>query len=109
MNVPSGARVDALDRAGRTPLHLARSKLNILQEGDSRSLETLRGEVTQVINTCLMYLLLGLGIDTNVTIQCDSIHLNIHREHYVARTKECLSTNAVNYTVSLHITIILKV
>ncbi|KTG41384.1 hypothetical protein cypCar_00026900 [Cyprinus carpio] len=43
-----GARVDALDRAGRTPLHLARSKLNILQEGDSRSLETLRGEVTQV-------------------------------------------------------------
>lgn len=45
----SGARVDALDRAGRTPLHLARSKLNILQEGDSRSIETLRGEVTQVI------------------------------------------------------------
>ncbi|MEQ2203255.1 hypothetical protein XENOCAPTIV_027584 [Xenoophorus captivus] len=44
----SGARVDALDRAGRTPLHLARSKLNILQEGESRSLETLRGEVTQV-------------------------------------------------------------
>lgn len=43
-----GARVDALDRAGRTPMHLARSKLNILQEGDSRSLETLRGEVTQV-------------------------------------------------------------
>lgn len=44
----SGARVDALDRAGRTPLHLARSKLNILQEGESRSLETLRGEVLQV-------------------------------------------------------------
>lgn len=42
--------MDALDRAGRTPLHLARSKLNILQEGDSRSLETLRGEVTQVEN-----------------------------------------------------------
>lgn len=40
--------MDALDRAGRTPLHLARSKLNILQEGESRSLETLRGEVTQV-------------------------------------------------------------
>lgn len=40
--------MDALDRAGRTPLHLARSKLNILQEGDSGSLETLRGEVTQV-------------------------------------------------------------
>lgn len=40
--------MDALDRAGMTPLHLARSKLNILQEGDSRSLETLRGEVTQV-------------------------------------------------------------
>lgn len=46
----SGARVDALDRAGRTPLHLARSKLSILQDGDSRSLETLRGEVTQVNN-----------------------------------------------------------
>ncbi|KAF3846872.1 hypothetical protein F7725_003950 [Dissostichus mawsoni] len=44
-----GARVDALDRAGRTPLHLARSKLNILQDGDSRSIETLRGEVTQII------------------------------------------------------------
>lgn len=72
MNVPSGARVDALDRAGRTPLHLARSKLNILQEGDSRSLETLRGEVTQVINSCLMYLMLGLGIDTkDSTILCD--------------------------------------
>lgn len=42
--------MDALDRAGRTPLHLARSKLNILQEGDSRSIETLRGEVTQVEN-----------------------------------------------------------
>lgn len=40
--------MDALDRAGRTPLHLARSKLNILQDGDSRSIETLRGEVTQV-------------------------------------------------------------
>lgn len=48
--------MDALDRAGRTPLHLARSKLNILQEGDSRSLETLRGEVTQVGNalTCVL-------------------------------------------------------
>lgn len=45
-----GARVDALDRAGRTPLHLARSKLSILQDGDSHSLETLRGEVTQVNN-----------------------------------------------------------
>lgn len=45
--------MDALDRAGRTPLHLARSKLNILQEGDSRSLETLRGEVTQVSNALI--------------------------------------------------------
>ncbi|XP_052397794.1 ankyrin repeat domain-containing protein 54-like [Carassius gibelio] len=51
-----GARVDALDRAGRTPLHLARSKLNILQEGDSRSLETLRGEVTQIIQMLREYL-----------------------------------------------------
>ncbi|XP_028268599.1 ankyrin repeat domain-containing protein 54 [Parambassis ranga] len=51
-----GARVDALDRAGRTPLHLARSKLNILQEGDSRSLETLRGEVTQIIQMLIEYL-----------------------------------------------------
>lgn len=46
----SGARVDALDRAGRTPLHLARSKLSLLQDGDSHSLETLRGEVKQVSN-----------------------------------------------------------
>uniref|UniRef100_A0A671S661 Ankyrin repeat domain-containing protein 54 n=1 Tax=Sinocyclocheilus anshuiensis TaxID=1608454 RepID=A0A671S661_9TELE len=51
-----GARVDALDRAGRTPLHLARSKLNILQEGDSHSLETLRGEVTQIIQMLREYL-----------------------------------------------------
>ncbi|XP_077474907.1 ankyrin repeat domain-containing protein 54 [Stigmatopora argus] len=51
-----GSRVDALDRAGRTPLHLARSKLNILQEGDSRSIETLRGEVTQVIQMLREYL-----------------------------------------------------
>ncbi|XP_066497581.1 ankyrin repeat domain-containing protein 54 isoform X2 [Hoplias malabaricus] len=51
-----GARVDALDRAGRTPLHLARSKLNILQEGESRSLETLRGEVTQIIQMLREYL-----------------------------------------------------
>uniref|UniRef100_A0AAZ3NWW2 Ankyrin repeat domain 54 n=1 Tax=Oncorhynchus tshawytscha TaxID=74940 RepID=A0AAZ3NWW2_ONCTS len=53
---PHGARVDALDRAGRTPLHLARSKLNILQEGDSRSIETLRGEVTQIIQMLREYL-----------------------------------------------------
>lgn len=52
----AGARVDALDRAGRTPLHLARSKLNILQEGESRSLETLRGEVTQIIQMLREYL-----------------------------------------------------
>ncbi|XP_051904783.1 ankyrin repeat domain-containing protein 54 [Hippocampus zosterae] len=51
-----GSRVDALDRAGRTPLHLARSKLNILQDGDSRSLETLRGEVTQIIQMLREYL-----------------------------------------------------
>lgn len=44
----SGARVDALDRAGRTPLHLARSKLNILQDGLSQSLEVVRLEVKQV-------------------------------------------------------------
>ncbi|XP_013864363.1 ankyrin repeat domain-containing protein 54 [Austrofundulus limnaeus] len=51
-----GARVDALDRAGRTPLHLARSKLNILQDGESRSLETLRGEVLQIIQMLREYL-----------------------------------------------------
>ncbi|MBN3317350.1 ANR54 protein, partial [Atractosteus spatula] len=51
-----GARVDALDRAGRTPLHLAKSKLNILQEGESHSLETLRGEVTQIIQMLREYL-----------------------------------------------------
>lgn len=46
--VPAGARVDALDRAGRTPLHLAKSKLNILQEGHSQCLEAVRLEVKQV-------------------------------------------------------------
>ena len=46
--VPPGARVDALDRAGRTPLHLAKSKLNILQEGHSQCLEAVRLEVKQV-------------------------------------------------------------
>uniref|UniRef100_W5N2I9 Ankyrin repeat domain-containing protein 54 n=1 Tax=Lepisosteus oculatus TaxID=7918 RepID=W5N2I9_LEPOC len=51
-----GARVDALDRAGRTPLHLAKSKLNILQEGESHTLETLRGEVTQIIQMLREYL-----------------------------------------------------
>ncbi|KAL4658004.1 FAD-dependent oxidoreductase domain-containing protein 2 [Arapaima gigas] len=51
-----GARVDALDRAGRTPLHLARSKLNILQEGDSHNIDTLRGEVTQIIQMLREYL-----------------------------------------------------
>lgn len=63
--------MDALDRAGRTPLHLARSKLNILQEGDSRSLETLRGEVTQVANvlTNSLYWMkqdLGLWLDPDL-------------------------------------------
>lgn len=47
----AGARVDALDRAGRTPLHLAKSKLNILQEGLSHSLEAVRLEVKQVKET----------------------------------------------------------
>lgn len=47
----AGARVDALDRAGRTPLHLAKSKLNILQEGISHSLEAVRLEVKQVKET----------------------------------------------------------
>lgn len=51
-----GARVDALDRAGRTPLHLAKSKLNILQEGHSRSLQTLRNEVKQIIQMLREYL-----------------------------------------------------
>ncbi|XP_064419412.1 ankyrin repeat domain-containing protein 54 isoform X2 [Latimeria chalumnae] len=51
-----GARVDALDRAGRTPLHLAKSKLNILQDGHSRSLETLRVEVRQIIQMLREYL-----------------------------------------------------
>lgn len=44
----TGARVDALDRAGRTPLHLAKSKLSILQEGHSHCLEAVRLEVKQV-------------------------------------------------------------
>ncbi|XP_061495077.1 ankyrin repeat domain-containing protein 54 isoform X2 [Rhineura floridana] len=51
-----GARVDALDRAGRTPLHLAKSKLNILQEGLSQSLEAVRLEVKQIIQMLREYL-----------------------------------------------------
>ncbi|OXB60866.1 hypothetical protein ASZ78_014418 [Callipepla squamata] len=51
-----GARVDALDRAGRTPLHLAKSKLNILQEGISHSLEAVRLEVKQIIQMLREYL-----------------------------------------------------
>lgn len=51
--VPTGARVDALDRAGRTPLHLAKSKLNILQEGHSQCLEAVRLEVKQVSDSSL--------------------------------------------------------
>ncbi|KAF4799095.1 Ankyrin repeat domain-containing protein 54 [Turdus rufiventris] len=51
-----GARVDALDRAGRTPLHLAKSKLNILQEGFSHSLEAVRLEVKQIIQMLREYL-----------------------------------------------------
>lgn len=51
--IPTGARVDALDRAGRTPLHLAKSKLNILQEGHSQCLEAVRLEVKQVSDSSL--------------------------------------------------------
>lgn len=51
--LPAGARVDALDRAGRTPLHLAKSKLNILQEGHSQCLEAVRLEVKQVSDPSL--------------------------------------------------------
>lgn len=54
--VPTGARVDALDRAGRTPLHLAKSKLNILQEGHSQCLEAVRLEVKQIIHMLREYL-----------------------------------------------------
>ncbi|XP_077024891.1 ankyrin repeat domain-containing protein 54 isoform X1 [Tamandua tetradactyla] len=52
----AGARVDALDRAGRTPLHLAKSKLNILQEGHSQCLEAVRLEVKQIIQMLREYL-----------------------------------------------------
>uniref|UniRef100_A0A2K5XG42 Ankyrin repeat domain-containing protein 54 n=1 Tax=Mandrillus leucophaeus TaxID=9568 RepID=A0A2K5XG42_MANLE len=51
-----GARVDALDRAGRTPLHLAKSKLNILQEGHAQCLEAVRLEVKQIIHMLREYL-----------------------------------------------------
>ncbi|XP_078741824.1 ankyrin repeat domain-containing protein 54, partial [Lampetra fluviatilis] len=50
-----GARVDAADRAGRTPLHLARSKLGVLRHGD-RSLGALRSEVTHIIAMLKEYL-----------------------------------------------------
>ncbi|XP_061567117.1 ankyrin repeat domain-containing protein 54 [Cololabis saira] len=77
-----GARVDALDRAGRTPLHLARSKLNILQEGDSRSLEMLRGEVTQIIQMLREYL--NLMGQSEARERLD--HISTQLQH--TRTKE---------------------
>ncbi|XP_068606273.1 ankyrin repeat domain-containing protein 54 [Brachionichthys hirsutus] len=77
-----GARVDALDRAGRTPLHLARSKLNILQEGDSRSLETLRGEVTQIIQMLREYLNLMGQSEARDRLE----HISTQLQH--TRTKE---------------------
>ncbi|XP_034750481.1 ankyrin repeat domain-containing protein 54 [Etheostoma cragini] len=77
-----GARVDALDRAGRTPLHLARSKLNILQEGDSRSLETLRGEVTQIIQMLREYLNLMGQSEAKERLE----HISTQLQH--TRTKE---------------------
>ncbi|KAF7658071.1 hypothetical protein LDENG_00017580 [Lucifuga dentata] len=77
-----GARVDALDRAGRTPLHLARSKLNILQEGESRSLETLRGEVTQIIQMLREYLNLMGQSEAKERLE----HISTQLQH--TRTKE---------------------
>ncbi|XP_061604509.1 ankyrin repeat domain-containing protein 54 isoform X2 [Phyllopteryx taeniolatus] len=77
-----GSRVDALDRAGRTPLHLARSKLNILQEGDSRSLETLRGEVTQIIQMLREYLNLMGQSEAKERLE----HISSQLQH--TRTKE---------------------
>lgn len=77
-----GARVDALDRAGRTPLHLARSKLNILQEGDSRSLEHLRGEVTQIIQMLREYLNLMGQSEAKERLE----HISTQLQH--TRTKE---------------------
>ncbi|XP_020793927.1 ankyrin repeat domain-containing protein 54 [Boleophthalmus pectinirostris] len=77
-----GARVDALDRAGRTPLHLARSKLNILQEGDSRSLENLRGEVTQIIQMLREYLNLMGQSEAKERLE----HISTQLQH--TRTKE---------------------
>lgn len=77
-----GARVDALDRAGRTPLHLARSKLNILQEGDSRSIETLRGEVTQIIHMLREYLNLMGQSEAKERLE----HISTQLQH--TRTKE---------------------
>ncbi|XP_075999256.1 ankyrin repeat domain-containing protein 54 [Genypterus blacodes] len=77
-----GARVDALDRAGRTPLHLARSKLNILLEGESRSLETLRGEVTQIIQMLREYLNLMGQSEAKERLE----HISTRLQH--TRTKE---------------------
>lgn len=77
-----GARVDALDRAGRTPLHLARSKLNILQDGDSRSLENLRGEVTQIIQMLREYLNLMGQSEAKERLE----HISTQLQH--TRTKE---------------------
>ncbi|XP_030194568.1 ankyrin repeat domain-containing protein 54 [Gadus morhua] len=77
-----GARVDALDRAGRTPLHLARSKLNILQDGDSRSIDTLRGEVTQIIQMLREYLNLMGHSDARERLD----HISSRLQH--TRTKQ---------------------
>lgn len=77
-----GARVDALDRAGRTPLHLARSKLNILQDGDSRSVDTLRGEVTQIIQMLREYLNLMGHSDARQRLD----HISSRLQH--TRTKQ---------------------
>ncbi|KAJ0058026.1 hypothetical protein NL108_007245, partial [Boleophthalmus pectinirostris] len=78
----TSSRVDALDRAGRTPLHLARSKLNILQEGDSRSLENLRGEVTQIIQMLREYLNLMGQSEAKERLE----HISTQLQH--TRTKE---------------------
>lgn len=41
--------MDALDQAGRMPPHLAKTKLNILQEDHSQCLEAARLEMKQII------------------------------------------------------------